>query len=42
VDVVCSADAFSYIVNSEEYCEHKHNGLFCLAYKQTAPPPEFS
>ncbi|KAL3120404.1 hypothetical protein niasHT_005725 [Heterodera trifolii] len=34
IDVICARHAFSYIVNSELFCEAEHNGVICLCFKQ--------
>ncbi|KAI6237462.1 Ground-like domain protein [Aphelenchoides besseyi] len=34
VDVVCSSQVFSYLVNTEKFCEVESKGVTCLAYSQ--------
>ncbi|MFH4978911.1 hypothetical protein AB6A40_005620 [Gnathostoma spinigerum] len=34
VDVICSKGVFSYIVNTEVYCEEESRGVTCFAFKQ--------
>ncbi|CAJ0948313.1 unnamed protein product, partial [Mesorhabditis belari] len=34
VDVICSMATFSYIVNTELYCEAERNGITCFAFRQ--------
>ncbi|VDM56515.1 unnamed protein product [Angiostrongylus costaricensis] len=36
IDVICSTGSFSYIVNTEYYCEAESNGLTCLAFRQSS------
>ncbi|CAB3397095.1 unnamed protein product [Caenorhabditis bovis] len=36
VDVICSRSTFSYIVNTELYCETEQNGTTCFAFKQSS------
>ncbi|CAI2354543.1 unnamed protein product [Caenorhabditis sp. 36 PRJEB53466] len=36
VDVICSKGTFSYIVNTELYCETEKDGTTCFAFKQSA------
>ncbi|CAJ0573628.1 unnamed protein product, partial [Mesorhabditis spiculigera] len=34
IDVICSMGTFSYIVNTELYCETERNGITCFAFRQ--------
>uniref|UniRef100_A0A915NA97 Ground-like domain-containing protein n=1 Tax=Meloidogyne javanica TaxID=6303 RepID=A0A915NA97_MELJA len=34
IDVICSRKAFSYVVNSEVFCEVEKADIVCLCYKQ--------
>uniref|UniRef100_A0A914HFS9 Ground-like domain-containing protein n=1 Tax=Globodera rostochiensis TaxID=31243 RepID=A0A914HFS9_GLORO len=34
IDVICAKHAFSYIVNSELFCEAERYGVICLCFKQ--------
>ncbi|KAF7635635.1 Ground-like domain-containing protein, partial [Meloidogyne graminicola] len=34
IDVICSRKAFSYVVNSEIFCEVEKSDIVCLCYKQ--------
>lgn len=36
IDVICSSGVFSYIVNTELYCEAEKNGVTCLAFRQSS------
>ncbi|CAI5452767.1 unnamed protein product [Caenorhabditis angaria] len=36
IDVICSRGTFSYIVNTELYCETEHEGTTCFAFKQSS------
>uniref|UniRef100_A0A7E4VKP9 Ground-like domain-containing protein n=1 Tax=Panagrellus redivivus TaxID=6233 RepID=A0A7E4VKP9_PANRE len=36
IDVICSSGVFSYIVNTELYCETEKNGITCLAFRQAS------
>ncbi|XGW06076.1 hypothetical protein V3C99_016426 [Haemonchus contortus] len=36
IDVVCSTGTFSYIVNTELYCETEKNGTTCFAFRQSS------
>ncbi|EFP00314.1 CRE-GRL-5 protein [Caenorhabditis remanei] len=36
VDVICSKGTFSYIVNTELYCETEKDGTTCFAFKQSS------
>uniref|UniRef100_A0A1I7XMQ0 Ground-like domain-containing protein n=1 Tax=Heterorhabditis bacteriophora TaxID=37862 RepID=A0A1I7XMQ0_HETBA len=36
VDVICSSGTFSYIVNTELYCETEKNGTTCFAFRQSS------
>jgi len=39
MDVICASQPFSYVVNSEMYCElEKKSGLICLVFKQWDSP----
>jgi len=33
-DVVCSANDFSYVTNTEIYCQESSKGVSCYAYRQ--------
>ncbi|GMS81377.1 hypothetical protein PENTCL1PPCAC_3552, partial [Pristionchus entomophagus] len=35
VDVICSTGTFSYIVNTELYCETEKDGITCFAFRQS-------
>ncbi|CAI4227258.1 unnamed protein product [Auanema sp. JU1783] len=35
VDAICSTGTFSYIVNTEVYCETEKNGVTCFVFKQS-------
>jgi hypothetical protein len=34
--VICSTSVFSYLVNTEIYCEAEGKGVTCLAYRQVS------
>ncbi|PIO63087.1 ground-like domain protein [Teladorsagia circumcincta] len=36
IDVVCSTGTFSYIVNTELYCETEKDGTTCFAFRQSS------
>ncbi|VDL75771.1 unnamed protein product [Nippostrongylus brasiliensis] len=36
IDVVCSSGTFSYIVNTELYCETEKDGITCFAFRQSS------
>ncbi|KAK6756798.1 hypothetical protein RB195_014927 [Necator americanus] len=36
IDVVCSTGTFSYIVNTELYCETEKDGITCFAFRQSS------
>ncbi|KJH50185.1 ground-like domain protein [Dictyocaulus viviparus] len=36
IDVICSTSTFSYIVNTELYCETESNGITCFAFRQSS------
>ncbi|KHJ84137.1 ground-like domain protein [Oesophagostomum dentatum] len=36
IDVICSSGTFSYIVNTELYCETEKNGITCFAFRQAS------
>lgn len=35
IDVICSTGTFSYIVNTELYCETEKDGITCFAFRQS-------
>lgn len=36
IDVICSTSVFSYLVNTEIFCEVEGKGVTCLAYRQVS------
>ncbi|VDP09528.1 unnamed protein product [Heligmosomoides polygyrus] len=36
IDVICSTGTFSYIVNTELYCETEKSGTTCFAFRQSS------
>jgi len=45
-DVICSTGEFSYIANTNHYCQESHNSMNCYAFRQlygeraAGDPPE--
>uniref|UniRef100_A0A0M3IBV6 Ground-like domain-containing protein n=1 Tax=Ascaris lumbricoides TaxID=6252 RepID=A0A0M3IBV6_ASCLU len=36
IDVICTNSAFSYVVNTELFCESEKNNVTCLVFKQSS------